>query len=58
MIGMDLASLMSSVSGLKARPRTAILLPFSSVNFSFAFSTARFAWFSLTSSTAWSMVGV
>lgn len=42
MIGMDLASLMSSVSGLKARPRTAILLPFSSVNFSFAFFNCVF----------------
>ena len=33
MMGMNLASLMSSVSGLKAKPRTAILFPFSSVNF-------------------------
>lgn len=30
-MGMDLASLMSSVSGLKAKPRMAILLPFTVV---------------------------
>jgi len=31
MIGMETASLMSSVSGLKAKPRTPILLPFTVV---------------------------
>jgi len=58
MISIDRASRMSSVFGLNDRPRMAILFPFSSVNLSFAFSTACFAWFSLTSWTAWSMVGV
>lgn len=58
MIGTDRASLMSSVFGLNDRPKMAILFPFNPSNFSFAFSTARFAWFSLTSWTTWNIVDI
>jgi len=58
MIGMDLASLMSSVSGLKASPRMAICLSFNSPNSFLAFSTACCAWFSLTCWVACSRVGL
>jgi len=58
MIGIDRASLMSSVFGLNDNPNMAIFFPFNSVSFSFAFSTACFAWFSLTSWTVWSMAGL
>lgn len=58
MMGMDLASLVSSVFGLKDKPRMAMFFPLNPPSWFFVFSTVCFAWFSLTSSLASSRAGL
>lgn len=58
MMGMALASLMSSVSGLKAKPRMAMFLSFRLPSWRLQNSIALRGWVLFMFSTSWSSFGL